>query len=134
MNPEKIAQELVLLSKELVSSDLYDIEAIVKYLQREYVGRKQVTIKGNDHHLSISISYISPKNKTVIVNYSVVEDRIGNFNITGTETIKTNENLEHFKKIRHTIKSDDKDSYIPKMTQKKLRYFNQMYINAWLGL
>jgi len=120
------------LARELVSSDLLDLEQIRDFLKRKY-GSNEVKIKGNDLSLSIIISRTTISGYTINVSYRLYAARGGEaFVLDGYETVDKDGDVVEHDKMKVRVKSDDPDSYIPKMSERRLKKFSANRIESWL--
>jgi len=132
MDKQRVAAELVKLAKDLTGAGLYDLEQIRDRLKQRY-GSKGVRVKGNDLALSINISRTTSQGVNIHVSYNMYATRDGDaIGVEGTELVEKDGDVIDFQKVRKRLKSDTPDSYIPKLNQRRLKTFEDNYIESWL--
>jgi hypothetical protein len=132
MNREAVARELVKVAKSLMGGDLYEMGEIVSILKKNNRNR-EVKISGNDDNLSITIKKMTNRGNEIYAFYSVVESSDGaSFDVKGAETVSKDGNVLYHEKVRDRIKSAEKGSYVPKMTGRQLKNFEEKYIKEWI--
>ena len=133
MDNTRVAQQLLKIAKELTSADLYDMEQIVDYLKKKYITKYAVSVKGNDTGVSISVLRDTRLGFNVYASFRLTESRGGgSFYLTGDEIVTLDGDVDHKKRIKRTLQSDDRDSFNAKLNSKGLKWLVKQ-IDSWIG-